>query len=264
MTLGIIAGSGALPEMLLAAIPAAVLVRLKGVATNVADTGTVIDAEFERLGDLFVALHDVGVTELVFAGAMQRPKLNPTRLDGPTMKLVPRIMAALSKGDDGLLREVLTIFTEAGFEIKAAHDILPDLVLGDGVLVGELDAQTKADATRGMEILTALGGMDVGQGCVVAKGQCIGIETLQGTDRMLEFVAATQDRVPGGGVLVKRAKTGQDLRIDMPTVGPDTIAAAAAAGLTGICVQAGYVLVLNKKACMAAATAAGITIWASP
>ena len=262
MTVGIIAGSGSLPE-LLSAETAGVLVRLKGVATTANSKNTIIEAEFERLGELFAALHDEGVTKLVFAGAMQRPALDPARLDATTMQLAPRIMAALAKGDDGLLREVLAIFTEAGFEIVAAHDLLPDLLVMDGIMCGaELD-KLQNHALRGTEILAALSPLDVGQGCVVSNGQCIGIETLQGTDQLLKFVQNTRGQLPKGGVLVKRAKSGQDLRIDMPTIGPATIKAVSDAGLTGICLQAGHVMVLDRAQTIQLANDAGITIWAS-
>ena len=91
----------------------------------------------------------------------------------------------------------------------------------------------------------------------------LGIETLQGTDAMLRFVAET---APGsGGVLVKRAKPGQDLRVDMPAIGPDTVALAADAGLSGIEVQAGHVLLLDPDSGAALpAQTHGIALWAVP
>ena len=119
-----------------------------------------------------------------------------------------------------------------------------------------------APTARARAVLAALGPLDVGQAAVAAGGQIIGIETLQGTDAVLRFVA---DSAPGsGGVLVKRAKPGQDLRVDMPAIGPDTVALCAKAGLSGIELQAGHVLMLDPVAVVAACRTHAINLWAVP
>ena len=104
------------------------------------------------------------------------------------------------------------------------------------------------DAWRAWSILSALGELDVAQACVVAQGMCLGIETAQGTTAMLRFVAETRGVFPKNarGTLVKWSKPGQDLRIDMPAIGPDTVDQAASAGLSGICLEAGGVIVLDR------------------
>ena len=256
-TRAILAGSGALPGLLLAAGPARV-VRFLGVPCDV--QGAAIEARFEQLGGLFEALKAEGVTELCLAGAMARAAFDPAALDPVTMGLVPRLMAAQGQGDDALLRTVVTILEEQGFTIRAAHEIRPDLLAGDGAMAGE--ARPDGDAARARDVLAALGPLDVGQAAVAAKGQMLGIETLQGTDAVLRFVAETR---PGsGGVLVKRAKPGQDLRVDMPAIGPQTVHLAAEAGLSGIEVQAGSVLLLDRKAVLDACAETGIALWGVP
>jgi DUF1009 family protein len=122
------------------------------------------------------------------------------------------------------------------------------------------------DAARAAAIVAALGAADAGQGAVVAQGLCLGLETIQGTDAMLDFVARTgagfrHDPAGARGVLLKAPKPGQDWRIDLPAVGPDTMRAAAAAGLAGVVVQAGGVLLLGRDETVAAADAAGIFLW---
>ena len=111
-----------------------------------------------------------------------------------------------------------------------------------------------------MDILLALSPLDVGQGTVVAGGLCLGIETLQGTDALLRFVGETPGhlRRGSGGVLVKAPKRGQDLRVDMPVVGPDTVRNAAAAGLEGIFASAGKVLIVEQDATRAALAETGL------
>jgi DUF1009 family protein len=253
----IIAGAGILPELLAAAGPA-LTVRFEGAPGGTG--GADIVARFEQLGRLFADLRVAGVTELCLAGAMRRVAFDTTALDAETAGLLPRLGAAMGQGDDALLRTVVAIFEDRGFVIRGAHEVRPDLVVTEGALVGPLAAD--ADAARARAVLAALGPLDVGQAAVAADGQILGIETLQGTDAMLEFVAAT---APGsGGVLVKRAKPGQDLRVDMPAIGADTVQRCAEAGLSGIELQAGHVLLLDPALVRSACEARDIRLWAVP
>jgi DUF1009 family protein len=254
----IIAGRGALPGLLLEGAPAHV-VAFAGVDVAVTGKGR-IEARFERLGALFDALADTGITEVCFAGAMARPPLDPTALDAVTTALMPRLMAAMAKGDDALLRDIAAVFEDRGLAVLGAHALRPDLVADAGCLAG--DPLPPADVARARAVLDALGPLDVGQGAVAARGQVLGIETLQGTDAMLDYVART---APGsGGVLVKRPKPGQDLRFDMPAIGPDTVRRAAAAGLGGIEIAAGSVLLLDRDAVLQACAETGLSLWAAP
>lgn len=256
----ILAGGGVLPQLLLEAGDA-VLVTFEGTPVQ-ARADQVIPARFETLATLFETLHARGVGELCLAGAMRRPRFDPTALDAGTAALLPRLMAAMAQGDDGLLRAVIALLEEQGFTICAPHDIRPDLLASEGVMVGAVSDAMRADATRAAAVLAALDPQDVGQGAVVAKGQVLAIETLPGTDAMLEFVAQTCPN--SGGVLMKRPKAGQDLRVDMPGIGPQTIAMMQKAGLSGLALRASGALILERDAVIKAAQAAGIAIWADP
>lgn len=253
----IIAGAGALPGLLAAAGPA-LLVRLAGQPGGTGDAD--ITARLECLGRLFADLRAAGVGELCLAGAMRRADFDRDRLDPETAALLPGLTAAMARGDDALLRRIVAIFEDEGFTVRGAHELRPDLVMRAGTLAGS--ARAGGDAERARAVLAALGPLDVGQAAVAGRGQILGVETLQGTDAMLGFVAHS---APGsGGVLVKRAKPGQDLRVDMPAIGPDTVAACARAGLSGIEVQADHVLLLDPGAVRAACAAHAIALWAVP
>lgn len=262
--LAILAGQGALPHRIAAAHPAALFVHFDGLAVDLPEIET-LPASFERFGQLFADLHAAGVSDVVFAGGLARPALDPTKFDAKMQVLAPGFMAAMAGGDDGLLRAVIAAFEAEGFAARGAHELVPGLTAKPGLLVGP-DPQPGdlADATRATAILTALGPLDVGQGVVVAGGQCLGIETAQGTDAMLAFVAATPHGLRRGprGVLVKAPKPGQDLRVDMPAIGPDTVAAAHRAGLAGIVVTPGAVLLLDRETLLADAHAADLFILA--
>ncbi|MCG7574594.1 UDP-2,3-diacylglucosamine diphosphatase LpxI [Phaeobacter sp. CNT1-3] len=257
--LAILSGDGALPVALSAAQPDALCVTFEGVAHQL--TGAVETHRFERLGELFDALRAAGVTRVVMAGSMSRPPLDPAALDPFMIALAPRLMAAMQGGDDALLRLIISVIEDEGFEVLGAHELLDGLTAEAALLAGpEPDVTATADITRAAAILTALSPHDVGQGCVVAGGLVLGVETLQGTEFMLDTVARTAPHLRRGakGVFVKAAKAGQDLRVDMPAIGPDTVAQVAAAGLAGIAVQAGHVMVLERDRTIAAANEAGI------
>jgi DUF1009 family protein len=156
------------------------------------------------------------------------------------------------------LAALVRVFAEEGFNVIGAHDIITGAVGPRGVM-GRVqpDEQAWADIARGVQIVRALGAVDVGQGCIVQLGLALAVEAAEGTDRML---ARCRDlALPGpGGVLVKIVKPGQDRRADMPAIGPRTIEAAASAGLRGIAFEAGGTLLTDSDACVAAADRAGL------
>lgn len=260
--LALIAGRGALPAALVAALPERPLVcSLDGFAPE----GLTVDQVFrvERLALLLRALEDAGVTQVCFAGAVQRPRLDPALFDPQTAQMVPRLLAAMQAGDDATLREVIAIFEEADFAVVGVEAIAPALLPAAGLLAGQTSPQDETDAARAALIVQALGAVDVGQGAVVARGLCLGVETLAGTDAMLASVAAlSADLRPKGGVFYKAAKPGQDRRIDLPTLGVETLRRVAAAGLSGLCFQAGSVICLDLPAMQAEAKALGLFLWA--
>lgn len=245
--LAIIAGSGSLPLQIAAANPDALFVTIKGVDVSVPAGFDSFDASYERLGALFKALRSAGVTRVVFAGKVDRPKLNPLRMDRATLGLFPRVKAVLGKGDDAVLRLVAEVFEEQGFAVVPATGVTDVLAIEASLIGRAPSAQEREDADRGWDILTALAGVDVAQGAVVAGGQCLGIESIQGTDALLAFAGTTEVHLKRGerGVFVKRPKPGQDARMDIPTIGPDTLHAVAAAGLGGIVLEEG-VIVLDR------------------
>ncbi len=180
------------------------------------------------------------------------------------LRLAPRVLRGIRGGDDRTLRMVAAIFEAEGFAVKAPQEILTDLVPPAGVL-GRVQPSPgdRADVVRAAELVAALGAADVGQGAVVAGGICLGLETIQGTDAMLRFVRETApDLRRSRGVLFKGPKPGQDRRVDLPAIGQGTVEGAAAAGLAGVAIDAGGVMVLGFAATVAAADAAGLFLWA--
>lgn len=255
----IIAGRGALPALLAGALDAPYVVALDGFAPE----GLAVDLSFriERLAPLMRHLGEMGITRVIFAGAVQRPALDPSLFDPQTAQLVPRLLAALQRGDDAILRAVIGLFEDWGFAVLGVADVAPVLLPGPGVLAGEVTAGDRSDAERAAVIVAALGAVDVGQGAVVARGLCLAVEALPGTDAMLEAVAGMPRRPPRG-LLFKAPKPGQDWRIDLPTLGPDTLRRVAAAGLAGVAWQAGGVVLIHEGVMRALAAELGLFLWA--
>ncbi len=259
----IIAGKGGLPAALAAALPVRPMIAaLEGFVPE----GVTPDQSFrvERLIPFLRGLQDSGISRVVFAGAVQRPRLDPGLFDPETATLVPRILGAMQAGDDATLRAVIGLFEEAGLSVVGVQDVAPDLVPQESVIEGGLTDADRSDADRAAAIVAALGAVDVGQGAVVQQGLCLAVETLSGTDVMLASVAALPPGLrPQGarGLFYKAPKPGQDRRIDLPTLGPGTVKGAAAAGLGGIAWEAGGVICPDLPGMRAAAQAAGLFLW---
>ena len=262
MKLAILSGAGQLPVMIKHAHPDAHVVGFEGMPTELTDVAQF--HRFERLGALFADLRDCSVTHIVMAGAMSRPDFAPDLLDAYTQSALPALMAAMAHGDDHLLRHLIALIEGQGFSVIGAHSLL-SLTQPAGVLAGQVPAGVGRDITRADQVLKTLSSLDAGQGVVVENGLVLGIETLQGTDALLSFVATTAPNLRGpiGGVLVKRPKAGQDLRVDMPTIGPNTIDLVAKAGLSGIVISPDACVVVDVQQTIERANSQSIFIAAA-
>lgn len=202
-------------------------------------------------------LRDAGVTDVVMAGPIRRPTLRELAPDWRTAKFLAKVgLAAL--GDDGLLRAVVRELEEEGFRILGIDDILPDILAPLGPLGRHKpDSELEADIERGLVVARVLGAADVGQSVIVQQGIVLGVEAAEGTDGLIRRSMELARSGPGG-VLVKIKKPGQERRADLPTVGPATVDACIAAGLSGIAVEAGATLIVDRARAIARADAAGL------
>ncbi|MCY4320631.1 MAG: UDP-2,3-diacylglucosamine diphosphatase LpxI [Alphaproteobacteria bacterium] len=216
-------------------------------------------ARISAVGRVIATLREEAADEVVFAGHVRRPSLASLRPDLYTVRLLARIGAG-ALGDDGLMRHIASAFEAEGFRVVEVSSILADTLVPPGPL-GRLapDGTALEDIRRGLEVAEALGRADAGQAVVVQQGIVLAIEAAEGTDRMVARAAHLRRAGPGG-VLVKMAKPQQDRRMDLPVIGPDTVEAAAAAGLRGIAVEVGGVLLLDRNAAIRRADDKGLFI----
>jgi DUF1009 family protein len=272
---GLIAAGGVMPfavaDSLLARGITPVLFALKGACDPLA---------VERFRHHWISLGQVGravrlfraenCRDLVFIGTLVRPALSEIRLDWGTLRVIRRLWASFRGGDDHLLSGIARILEQDGFRMVGIKDVAPDLLMPEGCLTRKApDENAAADIARGRDVLRALSPFDIGQAAVVIDGHVVAVEDIEGTDGLLMRVARlrTEGRIRAKsacGVLVKAPKSGQDLRFDLPTIGPRTIEAVARAGLSGIAVVAGNTSVVEPQIMVETADAAGLFVTGLP
>ncbi len=266
--LGIIAGGGWLPVAIAdSVIEAGRSVFIVGIA-EASDEGISRfpheRLSFGQLARMVKAFRDKGCRELVIVGTATRPQLKKLRVDIGGIKALPYFLKIALGGDDKLLSGIVRYFEHHGFTVRGAHDVAPHLIANEGT-IGRYrpNADDEADARMGQRVIATLGPFDVGQGVVVSRRRVIAIEAAEGTDRMLVRcgeIARMREADPGKrfGVFVKMPKPQQDIRVDTPTIGPETVRRADEAGLRGIVIAASGVLIAERDETIAAADAAGL------
>lgn len=222
--------------------------------------------EVEEAPGLVPFLKSHGITHVVMAGAVvRRPRWIALRPRRYLPALALTAWRALRRGDDGLLRVVVETIEGAGIRVVGVHELVPDLVAPAGPLTKALAGSGDGrDLSAALAAARTLGALDIGQAAVSVGGRVIAVEGIEGTDGLLMRVRDLRGhgRIAHAkrGVLVKCAKPGQELRADLPTIGPDTVLLASAAGLGGIGVEAERSLVLDRKRTVEEADRLGLFI----
>ena len=267
--IALIAGTGALPGLLAEALVARgdppVICEMAGFVPDVRADLQHLRFRLETLGTLLHSLRDMGVTRICLAGAVRRPVIDPTLIDAATQPLIAPLVAAMAKGDDGTLRGIIALLEAAGFVVVGADQIALDLLPGIGsqTRCGPCDT-APAYVDVGLAEIARMGQEDTGQACVVRGGLVIAREDAAGTDAMLCSLTLGSDEPRGNGILVKAPKPGQDRRADLPVIGPTTAMLAAEAGLAGIVLQAGGVMVIDLPQVVSILDAQGMFLWVRP
>ncbi len=268
--IGILAGNGSLPGEIARAITAGGgSVQIVAINADVDDDLSafpIVHLGLGKIGAILKTFRDAGVQELIIVGGVSRPDLTKLRPDWGLFANLPEVVRLVfSGGDDGVLRIVVRFFEAKGFTVVSPADLVPSLAVGAGSLTAATPSPADvADILLGSSIVKALGAYDIGQAVIVRDGELLAIEAAEGTDRMLARVAASRnviEREKPRGVLVKRPKPGQEMRIDLPAIGPATVTRVAQAGLAGIAVLAGQSLAAQRLQLIANARAANVFVY---
>jgi DUF1009 family protein len=269
--LAIVAVGGALPYEVAAAATASgrkvLVIALEGEFDQRLRTFPLTVVKWGQVGRVRQLIDDHGAREVVLIGSVQkRPDFSSMGLDFGTLKLMPRILKSMIGGDDAVLANVVQFLEEGGPRVIGAHEVAPDLVAAAGHVAGPRPSSSAmADARLALNAAKAIGALDIGQAAVAVDGRVVALEAAEGTDAMIERVghlhAIGRAKWSGrAGVLAKRAKPQQDLRVDMPVIGPRTIEAAAKAGLAGVAIEPGRVMIAERGETIAVAERTGTFI----
>lgn len=256
--IGIVAGGGVLPDELAKALSnnqtPYFVATIKDETTAVFDPAISSAFSWGEIGKILKYFKSNDCTEIVLLGQVtKRPEFSSIVGDAGTMRLLPKIITAMTGGDDSLLGKVITLIENEGFSVLDIKGIAPELFLNEGLFAGpRFPKKLTPELDQALAALKDFGKHDVGQALVIENGRIIAIEGAEGTDAMLERVAGLRvskriSQKPKNGILVKMAKAGQDRRVDLPTIGPKTIINAAQAGLVGIVGEAGSVLLAERE-----------------
>ena len=263
--LGIIAGSGELPALLIQSCLDSdrkfFVIAFTG-QTNPNILKNYVSHAWVRLGaagKTLRLLRQEGVEEIVLAGGIERPAFRDLRPDWWAIKFFA-LSGAAFLGDDGLLTALIRSIEKEGFKVIGAEQLLPEIIAPDGVF-GAIKPNKKNyfDIETARQAALALGVKDKGQGAIAHQGNVLIVEGKNGTDHMISCLPNLRNSKKGG-VLVKVCKPGQETRADLPTIGVSTIRLAAEAGLDGIAVQRGKALVVDIDTVVRVADEKGIFV----
>ncbi|QEE40303.1 MULTISPECIES: UDP-2,3-diacylglucosamine diphosphatase LpxI [unclassified Methylobacterium] len=268
-TLVLIAGAGRLPDLVAESLNRANrpfrLIALRGFTERSLRARADATVDLLDLAAILKLLRRWGPAVMVPAGGVSRPSPAALLNAGAALRNRETLRAIAGGGDDRLLRAALALVEEEGHRVLGVHEAAPDLLCPVGRLgrLGpDMDAGLSIRTAR--RVLDALSPYDLGQAVAVSGERVIAVEGPEGTDRMLARARALGRKPFGRGralpatVLVKAPKLGQDLRIDLPAIGPRTVRNAAAAGCVGLALEAGGTLVIDRAATAAEADRLGL------
>ena len=281
MTLGLIAGNGRFPFLLLDAA------RAQGFAVTVAaireETDPEINhrgavdekisvhwlslGELSRLIDIF---HKEGVSMAVMAGQVKHKQIFSSIR--PDWRLAKLLLNLRTRNTDMLLGAVAKVLADEGIELISSTAFLEPLLAQEGVLTKRApDEEERKDIEYGLSVARSVAGFDIGQTVVVAAQACVAVEAMEGTDAAIERAGALMRTLDEEAstlerrlTVVKVAKPKQDMRFDVPVIGIRTVEAMIAAGATCLSVEAGRTLLFDREALVDRADQAGIAIVAAP
>ncbi|MGA2728503.1 MAG: UDP-2,3-diacylglucosamine diphosphatase LpxI [Terracidiphilus sp.] len=282
MKLGLIAGNGRFPFLLLDAA------RAQGFAVTVAAIREETDPEINHraaaderitvhwlslgeLSRLIEVFHKEGVSMAVMAGQVKHKQIFSSIR--PDWRLAKLLLNLRSRNTDMLLGAVAKVLGDEGIELISSTAFLEPLLAQEGVLTERApDQEERKNIDYGMSVANVVAGFDIGQTVVVAAQACVAVEAMEGTDAAIERAGKLMQSLEEGDgstptqtlerrlTVVKVAKPNQDMRFDVPVIGIRTVETMVQAGATCLSVEAGRTLLFDREAMMKSANQAGIAI----
>ena len=185
----------------------------------------------------------------MFAGKVNKPKFSKLKLDFKGIYYIPRIIKASKLGDVAILKEIIKILSQNKIKTENSLKFNPELSLKKGNYTKiKPNKEDQKDINKAIKILAGLRQYNFSQGVVVRENKVVAIEGKGGTKIMLK--KSRNKKFKNCGVIVKFPKKKQDLRIDLPTIGLDTLMQSKNAGLKGVVVKNKQHVFLDKQKCI--------------
>jgi len=261
--IGLIAGYGAFPLAVVRAL------NLQGFEVHVVAAKEETSPEIEavaasvcwlhvgKIGGMIKALQRAGVERVVMAGKVQ--KLHLFRNFRPDFVAMKALMSLKDRRDDTLMLKVVDLLADAGIQVESQVRYVPSMVAQEGLIFGApLNKKQHAEIDFGVPQACAIAALDIGQTVVVQDTAVLAVEAIEGTDEAVKRGGALGS---GQACVVKVAKPNQDLRFDVPAIGPDTLHTMAASGCTTLAVQAGCTLLIEQEQLPDLAKKLGISVY---
>jgi UDP-2,3-diacylglucosamine hydrolase len=281
MKLGLIAGNGRFPFLLLDAA------RAQGIAVTVAAIREETDPEIDQratrdegitvhwlslgeLSRLIQVFHKEGVQKAVMAGQVKHKQIFSSIR--PDWRLAKLLLNLRTRNTDMLLGAVAKVLGDEGIELISSTAFLEPLLAAEGVLTERApDDEERKNIEYGLGVARALAAFDIGQTVIVAAQACVAVEAMEGTDAAIERAGQLMQSLEDNASTLKRhltvvkvAKPNQDMRFDVPVIGLRTVESMLRAGASCLSVEAGRTLLFDREALLARASEAGIAIVAVP
>lgn len=281
MKLGLIAGNGRFPFLLLDAA------RAEGHSVAVAAIKEETDLEIDQraaadplisvhwlslgeLSKLIDTFHKEGVQKAVMAGQVKHKQIFSSIR--PDWRLAKLLMNLRTRNTDMLLGAVAKVLGDEGIELISSTAFLEPLLAREGALTArEPDEDEQKNIVYGLGVARAVAGFDIGQTVVVAARACVAVEAMEGTDETIERAGRIMQTMEGDAstlerrlTVVKVAKPNQDMRFDVPVIGLRTIETMIRAGASCLSLEAGRTLLFDRETLLERANQAGIAIVAAP
>ena len=201
-----------------------------------------------EVGKAINALKAAMVTKVVFVGSLKKPDIFSLKVDLLGAKLLAKITKDKFFGDNNLLSKVTEFLEEHELTVIGVHEILKDLVVEPAIFTNlHPNDQDKIDIELAIKIVKNLGALDVGQGAIVQNGITLGVEAIEGSEQLIKRCGELKRAANYGGILVKLSKPGQELRMDLPTIGIETLKQMHHAGFKGIAIEANRAIFLDQE-----------------
>ena len=256
--IGLVIGSGELAnycmEQLVLLGYELIAVRLPCSKVKMIKSIDYIDVKYEEIDKTFCVLKEKNVHDIALIGYVERPEINISKLSFGSQKILMSVFSTLKKGDGEIFKAVRNMFIEQNFKLVKVQDFLPELTLSSGSYGSTpIEKNFFDEIDAGLKFFLKYAKLDVGQSLILQAGHCVGMETITGTDEMIQaFInyrkrdAKISQNNYSGGILIKGSKPDQILDIDTPVIGPNTIKLAKKAQLKGLVIESDKVILLNK------------------